>query len=47
MAVALKTNQFNFAHEVAVFASTAGNNVTTIVAIVYDAASGKYVIFYT
>ena len=47
MAIALKTMNFNTAKELTAYTADAGNNVATIVSIVYDAASGKYVLFYT
>lgn len=47
MAVALKQQLFNTARELATFAETPANNVTTVVSVVFDAVSGKYVLFYT
>jgi hypothetical protein len=47
MAVALKTQQFMSSSELTKFVAAGGNNVTTIVSIVYDTGSGKYVVFYT
>jgi hypothetical protein len=47
MAVALKTKAFNTHKELADFAAAGANNVTTIVAIVYDTPSSKYVLFWT
>lgn len=47
MAVALKQRAFANASEAAAYAVNAANNVTTIVSIVFDTSSGKYVLFYT
>lgn len=47
MAVALKQKDFPTAREAAAFAAAAPNNVTTVVAIVFDTSSGKYVLFWT
>lgn len=47
MAVALKQKAFNNASEAASFAANPANTVTTVVSIVYDVASAKYVLFYT
>lgn len=47
MAVALKQRSFNNASEVSAFAANVANSVTTIISIVYDTASSKYVLFYT
>lgn len=47
MAVALKTRVFAQATDVGAFARDVANNVTTIISIIYDTGSGKYVIFYT
>lgn len=47
MAVALKTKNFQTPSELAKFCATAGNNVTTVVSITFNAASGTYTLFYT
>ncbi len=47
MAVALKTKMFNSAVDLAAFCALAGNNVTTIVSITFNSASGKFQLFYT
>lgn len=47
MAVALKQKAFANGSEAAAFAASAPNNVTTIVSIVFDTSSGKYVMFWT
>ena len=47
MAVALKVKLFKNPHELATFAAAAGNNVTTIVAIVFDTTSNFHVLYYT
>jgi len=47
MAVALKQKAFANASEAAAYAASAPNNVTTVVSIVFDTSSGKYVLFYT
>lgn len=47
MAVNLKSRVFNSMQKLNEFAASAPNNVTTIVQIVFDTASGKWVLFYT
>lgn len=46
MAVALKQRAFANASEVCVYAAAAPNLVVTIISLVFDASSGKYVLFY-
>ena len=43
----LKINLFNTARELTDFVNDPGNSVSAITAIVFDGASGKYVLFYT
>lgn len=45
--IALKYNIFNSARELAAFCADAGNSVTAIVSITFDAVSGKHTLFYT
>lgn len=47
MAVALKQKAFANASEVAAFAAAVPNNVTTVISIVFDTSSGKYILFWT
>lgn len=47
MAVALKQKAFANGTEAAAFAANAANSVTAIITIVFDASSGKYVMFWT
>lgn len=47
MAVALKCKYFTSAKDVATFAATAGNNVTTVISILWDTTTSRYVLFYT
>lgn len=47
MAVALKTKSFQTPSELAKFCVTVGNNVTAVVSITFNAASGTYTLFYT
>jgi hypothetical protein len=44
--VALKVRGFDSYNELAKFAATGANNVTTIHQIVHDTSSGKWVLFY-
>jgi hypothetical protein len=47
MAVALKTKNFQSPSDLAKYCVTGGNNVTTIVSITFNSASGTYTLFYT
>lgn len=47
MAVSLKTRYFKNAADLAKFAQTVGNNVTTIVSICWDTQTAQFVLFYT
>ncbi len=47
MAVALKVRGFDSYNDLAKFAQTPANNVTTIVNVSHDTSSGKWVLFYT
>lgn len=47
MAVALKQQAFPNASDAAKYAANGANNVTTIIAIVFDTSSGKYIMFWT
>jgi hypothetical protein len=46
MAVALKVMMFKNPHDLVKFCTTAGNNVTTIVSIVFDATSNFHVLYF-
>jgi hypothetical protein len=46
MAVALKVKLFKYPHDLTAFCALAGNNVTTIVAILFDATSNMHVLYY-
>lgn len=47
MAVPLKVRNFDSYNDLVKFAATGANNVTTIVEIVHDSSSGKWVLFWT
>jgi hypothetical protein len=47
MAVNLKSRTFDSMQKLNAFAAAVPNNVTTIIQIVFDASSGKWVLFYT
>lgn len=47
MAVALKSRTFSSMQQLNAFAAAVPNNVTTIIQIVHDASSGKWVLFFT
>jgi hypothetical protein len=45
MAVVLKSRAFNSSNDLTAFCVAAGNNVTTVIEIIYN-QDGKYVLFY-
>lgn len=46
MAVALKCKYFKAAKEVTAFTTLAGNNVTTIISLIYDTTTAQFVLFW-